>query len=179
MTELLGAATAAASGPAPVVAAVATCAAAVFSALSLIVAGRREQRKWRRDSLVEALVDFIGGSFAGGGQRVLDARRRGEPLDGHRASTEAAHGRQTESLTRLRLIAPAAVVVAAERLHEADHAVHDAALDGPVEDPEPDRWARLRQDQARARESLLDSARRSLREGAGPPVRHRHHPPSA
>lgn len=167
-----------AEGPAiaPLIAAVAASMAAAFSLVTLWVSGRREQRKWRRDTLVEALVDFVSGSFAGGGQRVLQARLDGESLEPHRVKTKEAHSRQTEALTRLRLLAPWAVIVAAERLHEADHAVQDRVL-GESEVPADAEWTHLRHEQALARTELLNAARRALGERDGPPVGH-HHPPA-
>jgi uncharacterized membrane protein YdjX (TVP38/TMEM64 family) len=55
---------------APVVAAVAGFTAASLSGLTLYVAGRRETRKWLRETLVDALTQFLDASFERPGRHV-------------------------------------------------------------------------------------------------------------
>ena len=151
-----------------VVAAVAACIAAVLSGAALVVGGKRDERRWRREAMTDTLVAFLDASFAGAGQRSYDARLRGDDMTQFRTIAVESHQQRIESLTRLRLLAPAAVVTAAERLHDADNAVHTAALND-VAVPDPDHWAELRGAQQEARERLLTAARNSL--GLGPAQR--------
>jgi len=147
-----------------ILSAVAATVAAVFAGLTLYVSGRREHRRWIRDSLVESYVNYLTASFDGPGRRALGARRQADEaadLDEYRRQAAEAHGRQTAALTRLRMIAPPTVVAAAEALHEADHAVVDAALDESGL-PAEDAWKQLRTMQWSARSAFVDQARRSL-----------------
>src|SRR5262249_39723209 len=125
------------------------------------VAGKRDERRWRREAMTDTLVTFLDASFAGAGQRSYDARSQGEDLTSFRKIAVDSHALRIEALTRRRWLAPAQVVVAAERLHNADNAIHIAVLsDGEL--PELDQWATLRQTQRRAREDLLTAARGGL-----------------
>jgi hypothetical protein len=74
-----------------------------------------------------------------------------------------------DALTRLRLLAPADVVAAAERLHTADHRVQSDALNKPKL-PLVAQWAELREEQRTAREQLLVVARRALGLGPAQPI---------
>jgi hypothetical protein len=91
-------------------------------------------------------------------------------MDEYRQQASKAHDRQTDVLTRLRIIAPPAVVEAAEALHKVDHRVADTALASSAV-PDNDTWQRLRQDQSSAQSAFVDQARRSLRLGPGAPIR--------
>lgn len=156
-----------------VVSAVAAVLAAIFSAATLIVAGRREHRRWLRDAMTDALVVFIGGSFAGAGQRVLTARQAGLSIDDYSKAASEAHAVQTDALTRLRLVALPAVILAAEALHECDHDVRDAVFARETL-PSLEEWTRLRAVQNSARDHLLNTSRRTLGLGKGAPIRHSH-----
>src|ERR1700712_2613439 len=81
-----------------------------------------------------------------------DARTRGEMTDKYRSRIWDAHAEQTDALIRLRLVAPADVVQAAEGLHQADHRVWESALGLTSESSD---WQLLRDLQAEAREELL------------------------
>ncbi|MGW7680908.1 hypothetical protein ACWGID_09240 [Kribbella sp. NPDC054772] len=147
------------------IAATAACIAAVLSGLSLFVGGRREERRWRREAMTDTLVTFLDASFSGPGQRVYDARSRRDDLSEHRHESELARRTEIDALTRLRLLAPSDVVLAAERLHEAGHQVSSAvfASNGL---PSEEEWQQLRLRRRGAREELLDTARKTL--GLGP-----------
>ena len=67
--------------PAAVVAAVGAVGAAALSAVTLYLTGKREQKTWRRDAVVEAMVQFMDGSFSRYSERAFDTRRAGESVD--------------------------------------------------------------------------------------------------
>src|SRR3712207_7626403 len=48
---------------AAIVGAVTAITAAVFSGLTLLLTGHRETRKWRRETLLDAVAQFLDGSF--------------------------------------------------------------------------------------------------------------------
>lgn len=154
--------------------AIAATIAAAFAGLTLYVSGRREHLQWIRKSLVDSYENYLTASFDAPGRRGLRARLRGdegEALKEHRRQAADAHRRQTAILTRLRMIAPSNVVAAAEALHEADHAVVDAALGGS-DVPGEDIWGQLRTTQWEARSAFVDHVRRSLGLGPSAPIGH-------
>ena len=65
---------------APVVSAVAATTAAVFSAATLYIAGRRERRKWHREMLSAALIRFFGASFTGSTTKIFYKLEAGEDI---------------------------------------------------------------------------------------------------
>lgn len=152
-----------------VLSAIAATIAAVLAGLTLYLAGQREHRQWIRHSLVDSYVSYLTASFDSGARKAFEARLRGESLAAlgdHQRQAAEVHGQQTAILTRLRMIAPSAVVTAAEALHEADHAVVDAVLDAPAM-PDERIWEQLRSTQWSARSAFVDQARSSLGLGSG------------
>ena len=104
-----------------ILSAIAAAIAAVLAGLGLYVSGRREHRQWLRNSLVDSYVNYLTASFESGGREVLQARLRGEQiasLGEYLQQASKAHDRQSDVLTRLRLIAPPAVVEAAVALQQ-------------------------------------------------------------
>lgn len=156
-----------------ILSAIAATIAAVFAGISLYVSGRREHLRWLRDSLVVSYEECLTASFDAPGRRAFEARLRGDAdaLGEYRQQAAAAHGRQTATLTRLRMIAPADVVVAAEELHEADHAVVDVALETSSAVDEG-AFAQLRSKQWEARSAFVAQVRRSLGLSQGAPIGH-------
>ena len=103
--------------------------AAILSGVNLWLAGQREINSWAREALVEALVSFFDTSFKlrGSCRRLIHLAVEKEfEAQEIRLEIVAAHNLETDTLTRLRLLAPSRVVRAAEGLHEADHRVIDA-----------------------------------------------------
>lgn len=149
---------------AAIVGAVTAIAAAVFSGLNLYLSGRRETRKWLRESILDALTQFLNASFMRPSSRarklIVDAASS-DDLARFKQRAEEAHRAQNDALTKLRLLATRPVVQAAEKLHIADEAVVQAVLGsaGPVPEPE---WRRARAQQKAARELLIDEARKML-----------------
>ena len=89
--------------------------------------------------------------------------------DKYRSRIRDAHAEQTDALIRLRLVAPADVVQAAEGLHQADHRVWESALGLTSESSD---WQLLRDLQATAREELLRISRRRLGLSPAAPLQH-------
>lgn len=104
------------------ISAIAAAIAALLAGLTLYTSGRRDPR-WVRDSLIDSYVAYLDASFESAGPSALNARLTGDETAAadYRRQASAAHRRQNDTLTRLRILAPAYVVEAAERLHEADH----------------------------------------------------------
>lgn len=146
--------------------------AAGFSGITLYLTGRRETRQWLRDSVLDALTQFLDASFAGLGQSVYDTLRA-PGFDGNTdeflEQSRVAHREQNDALTKLRLLASDPVVRAAEALHVADDAIAEALL-GPGPVPDPPELDILRSRQKQAREELIIRARRLLGLHGGVPV---------
>jgi hypothetical protein len=153
-----------------ILSAVAATIAAVLAAITLHVTGRREHRRWLRESLVESYLNYLNASFDAPGSSALTVRQPAALAKCRREAAEA-HDRQLATLTRLRVIAPQGVVKAAEALHEADHAVTVLALkeDATADDA----WNQSRDEQWSARSTFVDQARRSLGLSLGTPIGHR------
>ncbi|MFF0631298.1 hypothetical protein ACFYTS_02225 [Nocardia sp. NPDC004151] len=156
-----------------VISAVAASIAAVLAGITLYISGRRENRKWLRESLIDAYVGYLDASFGSGGAYARIAR-----VEGHDASmftemrtrTNDAYDAQAVVLTRLRLIAPRSVVSAAEALHLADYGVMHATFDRQQPPTDDDAWIAARDEQHRAREHFIRVTRQSLRLGQGSSV---------
>lgn len=147
-----------------VVGAVAALSAALFSGLTLWLSGQREERKWRRETMTNLLVQFLDASFGGRSRHALEDRRAGHDTREAETLIRGCHATQLTTLTRLRLLAPRQVVDRAEALHVADRAVHELALLGPGFPSDAD-WERARQEQTRCRNALLEASRKHLRLG--------------
>ncbi|WP_330183196.1 hypothetical protein OHB26_05805 [Nocardia sp. NBC_01503] len=151
-----------------VLSAIAATVAAVLAGLNLYLSGRREQRKWIREALIDAYVQYLGASFRGGSRKLRGLRSAGaasDILEQARQKLEEAHTLQNENLTRLRLIAPENVVRAAEALHTADHLAWDVA--SSPDQSNDSEWRRSREAQREARHRFINEARRSLDLGPG------------
>ncbi|WP_146101103.1 hypothetical protein [Nocardia nova] len=152
-----------------VISAVAASVAAILAGVTVYISGRRENRKWLRDSLIDAYVEYLDASFRSRGAYARIARVEGYDAgtfnDMH-SQTDDAYNAQGLVLTRLRLIAPKSVVSAAEALHLADYGVLRATFcrQQPIDD---DEWCAARDEQHRARERFIHETRYSLRLGRG------------
>lgn len=149
--------------------------AAVLAGVNLHVSGRRELNKWTREALVETFVVFLEASFAH--NRACWTAEEIPPADVGPASLSAAvvaaHDLETDTLTRLRLLAPSRVVTAAEALHEAEHKLAEACFMRPP--PSAEALDNARVPVRRARAAFLESARSTLRLRDTAAIGHRHH----
>ena len=137
--------------------------AAVLAAVTLYATGRRETRKWLRDSLLEHYVQFLTSSFSSAGDRGYRARLHGDAAKLRPIADRArqAYRDGTDTLTHLRILAPRDVVSAAEQLHLLDARVSAAAL-GSDPLPDAEAWNEMRRAQRAARAAMLAEIRKSL-----------------
>ena len=143
--------------PAPIVGAAAAVAAASFSGITLYLSGRREHRTWRRDAVVEAMVQFIDASYSRFSERAFDARRAGDNIDKYRQRAGEAVRTQNAALTRLRLLASNEIVERAEQVQRADERV--AEWFDRTETDDAQSWDALNGARQRARQAFLSSYR--------------------
>jgi hypothetical protein len=107
---------------ASILSAIAGTIAACLAGASLYASGQREEARWVREVLLQALETYLDASF-----RVTTAARRiqksaaGDDIDNLKEQVEANHALQLQVLTRLRLIASKEVVEAAAAIHQQDH----------------------------------------------------------
>ncbi|WP_203924335.1 hypothetical protein [Rugosimonospora africana] len=146
---------------------IAATAAAILAGINLVVSGRREHGKWAREALVDAFMEYMGASYvAGHACRVAIDIRRGEQdsadIPTLRQQAQVAHDTQRSTMTRLRLLASADVVAAAELLHEHEHRLVSLAFDAPSP-PDDDAWAVNYARLWHARDQMIRMARRSMR----------------
>ncbi|MFF7704638.1 MULTISPECIES: hypothetical protein [Streptomyces] len=90
--------------------------------VTTVVGGRREHRKWARESLTDAFVAFLEASWAHS-DVVRDAPAR-RPLDGDGA--QACYAEMRRQLTRLRLLASEEVLRVGEDLLRAQRTAQEA-----------------------------------------------------
>jgi hypothetical protein len=149
--------------------------AAVLAGVNLYVSGRRELNKWTREALIEAFVTFLDASFKQ--NRSCRALTAGNPTeqdrDQLRVAVIQAHDLETDTLTRLRLLAPSRVVTAAEALHAAEHKLAHACFAEPLASAETLESTRV--PVRRARAQLLESARWTLQLRDTAAIGHHHH----
>lgn len=140
-------------------AAISATVAAVLAAVSLGLSTAREERKWRRESLVDTVVAFLDAGFDAPGELSMGKFRAGAYGKRDEEEHRRAHQRMLRALTRLRVLASAEVVSAAERVHSCDLARIQmlAMRQVPAED-----WKRLGDMRNVARKELLASARRAM-----------------
>ncbi|WP_203237119.1 hypothetical protein [Streptomyces gilvosporeus] len=100
--------------------------AAVTSLATLIVTtlvgGRREHRRWARESLTDAFVAFLEASWAH--SDIVRYTPAEQPLDIEAA--QACYAEMRSQLTRLRLLASGDVLRAGEDLLRCQRAAHEA-----------------------------------------------------
>jgi hypothetical protein len=147
--------------------------AAILSAVNLWVSGRREMNRWTREELVEALVTFFDTGFRLRGycrDLIFLAPEEESKARELRVSIVAAHNLETDTLTRLRLLAPARVVTAAETLHEGDHRIVDSYF---AESPKTAFGDALSTTRV-ARTQFVTAARSAFRLTDAAPINHRH-----
>lgn len=162
------------AGLAAILAAVAASIGAGLTALNLYVTGRRDTKKWVREALIESYVSYLNASFeqSSASRRLISARRSRvfeKELQALVVRIEAGRRTQNDVLTRLRLLATAEVVAAAEELLLANRAAAEVALD-LTRIPSVEAWDAPRELLKIARERLVDAARRSIHLPLGKPI---------
>jgi hypothetical protein len=84
---------------------VAASAAAVLSAVSLLMSGRREDKRWKREVLEQTLTALFDASFAYICKAAFNARKEREDVSWYRECALDAHAAQFRALTRLNFLA--------------------------------------------------------------------------
>ena len=79
---------------ASVLSAVAATIAAVCAGGTLYFSGRREQRKWLREALIEAYIDFLEASFAGSPAQALELRAENDGTGLAERAEKSEHARK-------------------------------------------------------------------------------------
>src|SRR5262245_14366454 len=143
--------------------------AALMSGLTLWFSAARDERKWRRDALVNVLATFMDASFGRPGNIAYRLRLSGSDLSEIRQASVAAQARQTEALTRLRLLAGRNVVESAVALFDIENSIQEMVLSAP-QLPNEKQWVAMYEKRRAARTALLTAARSSLGLGRTRPV---------
>jgi hypothetical protein len=149
--------------------AAAALAAALFSGVSLYLSGKREERRWRRDVLLSAYQRMIELSFDRSLRAVkgIDTRQGIESfvLNELREEEYALHLEYDSMLTRVRLLAAANVVAAAEKLHLYDNELVELAdlkTDQKPSETDVSAFEGKREQNRRAKQHMLSAARATL-----------------
>ncbi len=107
-----------------------TAAAALAAIIIYFLTTRRENQRWRRDALLEAMVGFLDGSFSRYSERAFNASLAAgadpaisEKMETYRGRAADGTRRQNSSLTRIRLLAPAPIIHEAEKVIEEDQRI--------------------------------------------------------
>jgi hypothetical protein len=156
-------------------------AATIFSAvalgisiISVWIAGRREQRKFLRDTNLAVLIDFLQASFDGSIQLAWNHRNSTNPssdyLTALRQQWETATSSKLRALTKLRLTAPDEVIAAAYALHEYEQKFHGIVLDESKPNIKETEYRTRKNEQNALRDALVDSARESLHVPKSQPI---------
>lgn len=147
--------------------------AIAISLATYVVTNKRDDNKWQRDALLEAMVRFLDGSFARYSEQAFGIRR-GQWQSGALSDSgdferyivraKSGHRQQNAALTRLRLLAPSEVVESAEDLAASDHNL-EQWFDNPNDDH--DSWESLNADRQARRAHFIQTYRSHFRLGKG------------
>jgi hypothetical protein len=144
--------------------------------VSLYLAGKREERSWRRDALFNTYQRFIQLSFERSLKAVLGIKvRRGTPPFHLKELVDEEwllHQEYDGLLTSLRLLGVSDMVHAAEILHKRDQELVELALrsEEVVTDIDFETFERKREENRQAKNSMLDAARTTLGLDAAAPI---------
>jgi hypothetical protein len=108
--------------------------------VSLLLTGRREDRRWKREVLEEAMVSLFDASFGCVDGAAFDAAKDGKELREYKDRALDAHGAQLEALTRLRFLATPQVLKIGIRLHDIEDQLYSIVVKEPLESVE---WPKL------------------------------------
>jgi hypothetical protein len=145
---------------------VAAVAAAVLSATSLLLAGRREDKRWKREVLRDTMVSLFDASFRYIDQAALNAQRDGRDVRWYKERALDAHAAQLGALTRLRFLANPKVLDCAFKLHDVEDQLYDLVFKDRDDQPDwvklKDDWSELHSERRKARTDLFNASRRNL-----------------
>jgi hypothetical protein len=138
---------------------VAASAAAVLSAASLLLSGRREDRRWKREVLEQTMVSLFEASLGYVDQAALRAAQDNEDLSEYKERALDAHSMQLRALTRLRFLANADVLKCAFKLHGIEDQLYSIVFTKPLDSAD---WEELEDQQRKVRAELFNACRRNL-----------------
>lgn len=148
--------------------------ALAVSAISLWIAGRREQRKFLRDTNLSVLADFLQGSFDGSIQLTWNHRNNANPDSDYLAKLnqqwETAASNKLRALAKLRLTAPDEVIAAAYALHEYEQKFHEIVHNYSNPNIDQNEYSRRKIEQNDLRDSLVAAARKALHVPKSQPI---------
>jgi hypothetical protein len=158
-----------------IVGAVSGLVAATLSGVNLYLTGQRETKKWLRDSLLEAQVAFLDASFEYPSRRLYEYLGEYPPgwtadLSSYFQDYHAAHTRQNDALSKIRLLASDDVVARAEELHKVDEKVAMTLFDQENGFPSEEQWEALRSEKREAREAFIRATRHFFDLTDGAPI---------
>jgi hypothetical protein len=144
-------------------------AALALSIISLWIAGRREQRKFLRDTNLAVLIDFLQASFDGSIALAWKQRNSPDPSHGPdyfarlEEQWETAASKKLRALTKLRLTAPAEVIEAANALHAYEQEFHRIIFDQSKPNIDHNEYKIRKEEQNDRREVLIAAARKCIK----------------
>lgn len=148
--------------------------ALAVSAISLWIAGRREQRKFLRDTNLAVLIDFLQASFDGSIQLAWNHRnntnQNPDYLTKLRQQWDAAVSNKLRALTKLRLTAPDEVIAAAYALQEYEQNFHGIVLDESKQNIDENEYRTRKTEQNDLRDALVTAARKTLHVPKSQPI---------
>ncbi len=152
-------------------------AAIAISVWSVLHSASREQQTWRRDQLLDACVIFLNESFQRYSSTAFDQIFGFDPTTGHNISKRASEKyeqraksalrTQNDAMARIRMLAEADVVEAAEALDVADRDV-DQRMKFPRRSNEV--WDVINADRLQARTRFMSAYRASIGLGKAQPL---------
>lgn len=133
--------------------------AVVISAAALVLAGRREDRRWKREVLVETMVSLFDNSFGILDRAAFEARQSGRGLEWHKDRALNARAAQLRALTRLRFLAKPKVVERALDLVQLEDNLYSLLFKNPLDIAQ---YEELLDQRRVARSRLVNACRRNL-----------------
>jgi hypothetical protein len=135
--------------------------AAVLAGVNLYVSGRRELDKWTRETLIETLAAFLDGSFnhSNACSAIFVFSSENQERNQLRSVIITAHDAEIEALTRLRILAPPALVEAALVLLEAEYSLAEHCFGDVIQS---DAYHVLSDSTKQCRTRFIETARSAL-----------------
>jgi hypothetical protein len=142
-------------------AALAAILAVAVSVTTYAITNKRDEKRWRRDSLLDAMAGFLDGSFQRYSLRAFNLKREGGDTSKYDERSLAGRHQQNSALTRLRLLAPSEIVEAAELVRAADDEVAEWFTSDLAESL-PSTWSSLNDRRQAARTRMLSAYRHAF-----------------
>jgi hypothetical protein len=145
---------------------VAAALAALLSAISLFLTGRREDKRWKREVLQETLASLFDASFAYIDKAAFYARRDGKDVSWYKDRALDANAAQFHALTRLHFLANSQVLNLGYELHDVEVRLYDLVFKTQSASADWDALEETRieleAERTATRKKLFNAARRNL-----------------